>query len=815
MKFKWSTGSSNNGEVLVSVIVPVCNVAKYLPNCLDSICGQTLNNIEIICVDDCSRDSSAKILKDYAARDSRVIPIYHSENLSTSQARKDGVAASRGRYIMFVDGDDELHPQACEIAYRAIGKYRTDMVQFGTEIINCAGVPKERIEMNQKLLEPYMEGEINEENLVGACWTDKFFGYSLWNKIYKGDICRRAFQQVKDGSFPKAQDLYAFFLIAYNSRSYRGIEDQLYRYKFGLGVTGSNYISTAKFDVLLTEKKVWEALVEFAQQQGELEKYQSVLDTIADHFLGDCTGRWARNLQIENLSEAFQHLIDVWGMDKVISKLAEQNWEKAAGVAEKLAQVELFTHKKHISGYPRTVAMYYRSIKNGGAQRVAAELCNIWAEMVDETGNPLYKVILITDEEEEKNSIKEYSLDPRVKRDCIPAVTKLTEGLYSRRYQAWERVIREHGIDIVVTGMWVDPCILWDILSVKGQPSHPAFVIHCHSFTCAPYRFMGDKFAELIYDYRISNGVVTLSEADQRLVSCFTDYSKCISNPISFTVDSTVITERKDNTIVWAGRISPEKQPFDAAYMMAHVVKKIPDARLYMIGQGNENVSKELEDLIEQLGIQDNLILTGFTSKVEKYYSTASVFVGTSEYEGFSMVFCEAMAHGVPVVTYDLPWLTLTRDGRGIISVPQKRPDLLAKEVIKLLEDPKLGEEIGLKGREQVQDLEKTDLGEQWDSFFTEISSEGEENQNRNPDEVETVLLKYMTLYAKIGKDAKIENLEKRIQSLRRTNKKLKEKNKAVKRTVTFRIGKAIMFVPRLIVKLLKSLIGKEKKKEG
>ena len=142
MKFKWSTGSSNNGDVLVSVIVPVCNVAKYLPNCLDSICGQTLSNIEIICVDDCSRDSSAEILKDYVARDSRVIPIYHSENLSTSQARKDGVAASRGKYVMFVDGDDELHPQACEIAYRAIEKYHTDMVQFGTEIVNCAGCLK-------------------------------------------------------------------------------------------------------------------------------------------------------------------------------------------------------------------------------------------------------------------------------------------------------------------------------------------------------------------------------------------------------------------------------------------------------------------------------------------------------------------------------------------------------------------------------------------------------------------------------------------------------------------------------------------------
>lgn len=815
MKFKWSTGSSNNGEVLVSVIVPVCNVAKYLPNCLDSICGQTLNNIEIICVDDCSRDSSAEILKDYAARDSRVIPIYHNENLSTSQARKDGVAASRGRYIMFVDGDDELHPQACEIAYRAIEKYRTDMVQFGTEIINCAGVPKERIEMNQKLLEPYMEGEISEENLIGSCWTEKLFGYSLWNKIYKGDICRRAFQQVKDGSFPKAQDLYAFFLIAYYSRTYRGIKSQLYRYRFGTGVTGSNFISDEKFEILLTEKKVWEVLVEFVSERGDMEKYQSVLDTIFDHFLGDCTGRWMRNLQIENLSECFQRLTSVWGMGNVISKLAEQNWEKAAYVAEKFAEVEQFTHKKRLANTPKTVAMYYRSIKNGGAQRVAAALCNIWSERKDAQGNPLYKVILITDDEEEKNSIKEYPLDSRVKRDYIPAVTKTTEGLYSRRYQAWERVIRKHEIDIVVTGMWVDACTLWDMISVKGQPSKPAFVLHCHSFTCVPYRFQGDKFAELVYDYQISDGVVTLSETDQRLVSCFSNHSKYISNPIAFSVESTALTERKENTLVWVGRISSEKQPIDVAYMMAHVVKKIPDAKLYLIGQGNEAITEELVQVIEQLGIQDNLILSGFTLEVEQYYRKASVFVVTSEYEGFPMAFSEAMAHGVPVVTYDLPWLTLTRDGRGIISVPQKRPDLLAKEVIKLLEDPKLGEEIGLKGREQVQDLEKTDLGEQWDSFFTEISSEGEENQNRNPDEVETVLLKYMTLYAKIGKDAKIENLEKRIQSLRRTNKKLKEKNKAVKRTVTFRIGKAIMFVPRLIVKLLKSLIGKEKKKEG
>lgn len=812
MKFKLGTGSQNHKGILVSVVVPICNVAKYLTDCLDSICAQTLNNIEIICVDDCSKDRSAEILKEYAAKDSRIVPIFHTENLSTSQARKDGVAVSRGKYIMFVDGDDQLHPQACEKAYKAIEKYRTDMVQFGTEIINCAGVPQERIEMNQKLLEPYMEGKIEADDLIHSCWTDNLFGYSLWNKIYNGEICRKAFQQVKDGSYPKAQDLYAFFLIAYYSRTYMGIESQLYRYRFGLGVTGSNFISSEKFEILLTEKRVWEALVEFVSEKGEMEKYQPVLDVIFDHFLGDCAGRWARNLQIENLSECFQRLTAVWGLGKVTCKLAEQNWEKAANVAEKLAEAEQFTHKKRPADKQKTVAMYYRSIKNGGAQRVAAALCNIWAERKDAQGNPLYRVVLITDEEEEKNSIQEYHLSPLVERDYIPPVTRSTEGLYTNRYLAWERVVREHHIDIVVTGMWVDACTLWDMLSVKGQPSKPAFVLHCHSFTCVPYRFQGDKFAELVYDYQISDGVVTLSETDQRLVSCFSDHSKYITNPISFSVESTVLTERKENTLVWVGRISQEKQPIDVAYMMAHVVKKVPDAKLYLIGHGNEVLTEELKQVIEQLGIQDNLILTGFTLAVEQYYRRASAFIVTSEYEGFPMAFSEAMSHGVPVVTYDLPWLTLTRDGRGIISVPQKRPDLLAKEVIRLLENPDLGEQIGLQGREQVEELEKTDIGKQWDDFFVEISVEGAGESKRNPDEIEAVLLKYMTLYAKIGKDTKTENLEKRIKSLRRSNKKLKEKNKEVKKTLTFRIGKTIMFLPRAVVRVLKSFIRKDKK---
>ena len=173
--------------------MPICNVERYIRGCLDSIINQTLKEIEIICVEDHSKDESAKILREYADKDNRIVTVFHETNLSTSQARKDGVAISNGKYIMFVDGDDQLCPNACEIAVKAIEKYGTDMVQFDTEIINCAGVPEERIQMNQKLLLPYMK-KINLDSLSGtryltAIFVVKPFGKSKMDFFRKRRIC--------------------------------------------------------------------------------------------------------------------------------------------------------------------------------------------------------------------------------------------------------------------------------------------------------------------------------------------------------------------------------------------------------------------------------------------------------------------------------------------------------------------------------------------------------------------------------------------------------------------------------------------------
>lgn len=116
-------------NTLVSVIIPVYNVEKYLPQCLDSLIGQTYKNIEIIAVNDGSTDNSGDILGNYAKNDSRII-IVSQQNQGPSVARNQGIEHSTGEYLMFVDGDDWLDIKTVETALSSIQTTKSDVVLF-------------------------------------------------------------------------------------------------------------------------------------------------------------------------------------------------------------------------------------------------------------------------------------------------------------------------------------------------------------------------------------------------------------------------------------------------------------------------------------------------------------------------------------------------------------------------------------------------------------------------------------------------------------------------------------------------------------
>lgn len=114
----------------VSVIIPVYNVEPYLKRGLDSVVNQTLSDIEIICVDDCSTDNSLQILREYEQKDSRIKVIAQEVNKSQGVARNLGIEIASGEYIMFLDPDDWYELDACEKAYNQISKNNNDVVFF-------------------------------------------------------------------------------------------------------------------------------------------------------------------------------------------------------------------------------------------------------------------------------------------------------------------------------------------------------------------------------------------------------------------------------------------------------------------------------------------------------------------------------------------------------------------------------------------------------------------------------------------------------------------------------------------------------------
>ena len=96
-------------EIKVSIIIPVYNTSKYLNQCLDSVVNQTLQEIEIICIDDGSTDDSLKILNEYKSKDDRFI-ILQQEYVGAGAARNYALNFARGKYIQFLDSDDYFEP---------------------------------------------------------------------------------------------------------------------------------------------------------------------------------------------------------------------------------------------------------------------------------------------------------------------------------------------------------------------------------------------------------------------------------------------------------------------------------------------------------------------------------------------------------------------------------------------------------------------------------------------------------------------------------------------------------------------------------
>ena len=171
---------------LISVVIPVYNVENYLIECLDSICNQTLKNIEIICINDGSTDNSLRILNEYKKKDSR-ISIITQNNGGLSSARNTGLKYVSGKYIYFIDSDDYLDLNALKELYEISEEKNLDMLLF--KIICFDEDTKE------KFTTPYFEMEFLSKDIQDNVFNYRDIGHKFYNldvtmqsKFFKAEL---------------------------------------------------------------------------------------------------------------------------------------------------------------------------------------------------------------------------------------------------------------------------------------------------------------------------------------------------------------------------------------------------------------------------------------------------------------------------------------------------------------------------------------------------------------------------------------------------------------------------------------------------
>lgn len=239
----------------ITIIVPIYNVEQYLPRCIDSIKNQTLEDIEIILVDDGSTDNSGKIVDEYAKTDNRIIAI-HKENGGQASARNVGLEIARGDYVGFIDSDDWVEIDMYQQMYERIVSTESDYCVCGRVSYSNDYKKEFELTLDNEILDfcdyckvDYVTNRLFYRHTVSTC-----------NKIYRRDLIECNNLRFKDVSLVGSEDSlfnYCFLLLANRVCS---IDKSFYN---NLGRVGSTTRSYKRGYMVRTARLI-EAMDEFS-----------------------------------------------------------------------------------------------------------------------------------------------------------------------------------------------------------------------------------------------------------------------------------------------------------------------------------------------------------------------------------------------------------------------------------------------------------------------------------------------------------------------------------------------------------------------
>ncbi|MBE6894586.1 MAG: glycosyltransferase [Ruminococcaceae bacterium] len=683
----------------VSIVIPVHNVEQYLNQCIDSVVNQTLRDIEIICVNNDSNDNSLNILKEYQEKDGRVKVTSFEECVGPLTARKIGVDQASGEYIMFVDSDDYLELNACELVLKKIEEMQVDILQFSTFVHNCANIDENKVKnLNDKRLVPY-DTLLKDEEVFKAAVIDNKYSFTLWNKIYKAQLCKQAFADIQAKYLPVGEDLFIYFAIAYYAKSYYGWKSPtIYNYCFGRGVTGSDEFTLNKFERHCYQAEAVAEMDNFCKSKDyKIPGCAEFLKKYKENWCTACVIAWKEHLPKEFAAEGLEMLYKHWDPKDIVLNFIERYGNKKEEIAKKIGRMPSVQIKDKTI---KTVALYYSRYSVGGTEKVMSLLMPIFVEMG-------YNVVLITEEQPSDN---DFPLPNKVKRVIL---AKENSSGFADRLNSLQKITEENNIDIVLYNAWGSNRLIWDLLYLKGKGV--SVISQAHSVFSYRLLSFDPRFFRLTSVYALLDGVVVLSQVDKLFWEVFNKNTYYIPNPVSKELFDVENVRWSNKAIIWIGRTTYEKNPQAPFEIMRLVAAQIPDAKMYLLGDFDDPKWKETA---QKYSLENNIVFTGFVSDVNKYIAQSSVHLMTSSFEGFPMSLLEAKAHGMPTVMFDMPHLELGSTEKGTIGVDMMDCAMAADEIVKLLQNEEYWNKISANAQNCASEFKNYDYKEAWNDVF-------------------------------------------------------------------------------------------------
>ena len=800
----------------ISVIIVAYNVEKYIAETLNSAVSQTLKDIEIVVVDDCSTDGTFEIISKYAELDKRIKVIRHEENKSANRARITGFKNSSGEYVMYVDGDDMLSPDACEKAYSAITEEDVDMLGFDmTPQFISTSPDDESLEKNLRDAMRSIEHKvvsISKAGLLDEKAVGGVINFTIWNKIYKRSLLEKASAHVPDEYLNMAEDALYAFLIQYHAKSYSCISDKLYNYRFGCGISTVSALSDRQINAFSKMAFIYDYLSGWVKNVNSEKECEGALQRIYKQTYCSIVDVYIHRVPKEQKEFFISEVLKCGSADMLVLAFSEQQYNNSVTperIANECAGLDIFKAEKTTA---KTIGAYYFRVYNGGVENVISSLTDIWVK----SG---YNVVLFTDEEPNEN---DYYINPSIKRVVVPAMKSRDFFNRKNRIEVFKKALIENEVDVMVYNAWNSPDLLLDEMIIKSSGVN--LVVHMHSQFCCEMDndngFCAYYYSVLPKLFAFADSVVAITDVDNAWWQTVGLRSFKTRNPIQFKMD-TETARLNGNNILFVGRISEEKKVIDAIMVAELVRKEIPDTRLTVVGKGDDRAYiQSVDDYIAKNELNDLVDMVGFKSDVIPYYQSADVMLCTSRIEGSPISWLESKICGVPLVSYELPNVDAVRESKGMIVVEHSDIKGAADAIVKILKDEALKKEMGRAARESAEDFLSLDLAEHWKNIFKETLVPKQEplplhKLSATETAVRMAVERYSSGILKRAKAAQYANyqsaradaLECRVNELEIQIKARLDELERFKHSESYRVGYILTFIPRKIKALLKKIL--------